>query len=163
LSYFIMPTISVPLDSELVGELYLRAGHPATDIGSWIENVVRDYLDRTADDGDWADAYYSWREKAAGSEAFQSEFGDPKGGYRWGTLFMPNGTLVRMEYKRQTYQATVKFDKIDYKGETHTPSELASKIAAGTSRNAWRDLMVKRPGDTEWCLADELRRVKRGA
>lgn len=157
-----MPTLPVPIDAELVGEFYLRAGQPSANISSWIENVVRDYLDRTADDGDWAEAYYSWRKEAAGSESFQTEFGDPKGGYRWGTLFMPNGTLLRMEYKRQTYRATVKFDYIEYECQRYTPSELASKIAAGTSRNAWRDLFVKRPGDTDWCLADELRR-RRGA
>ena len=26
------------------------------------------------------------------------------------------------------------------------------------SRNAWRDLLIKRPDDTDWCLADDLRR-----
>lgn len=158
-----MATLSVPLDSELVGELYLRAGQPNADIGSWIENVLRDYLDRTADDGDWAESYYSWREKAADSQSFQTEYGDPKGGYRWGPLFMPNGTLIRMEYKRQTHQATVKFDRIDYEGENYSPSELARRIASGTSRNAWRDLLVKRPGDTEWLLADDMRRRPRSA
>jgi len=157
-----MATLAVPLDAELVGELYLRAGQPSADIGSWIEDVLRDYLDRTAEDGDWAQAYYAWREKAAGSEAFESEYGNPKGGYRWGPLFLPNGTLIRMEYKRQTHQATVKFDRIDYEGQKYTASELASKIAAGTNRNAWRDLLLKRPGDTDWCLADELRRRQRG-
>ena len=63
-----------------------------------------------------------------------------------------------MEYKKQISQATVKNNKIDFKDENYSPSELASAIAAGTSRNAWRDLLIKRPGDTGWCLADELRR-----
>ncbi len=157
-----MATLSVPIDAELIGELYLRAGHPKKDIASWIEDVLQDYLERTAEDGDWSEAYYSWREEAAGSEAFESKFGDPKGGYHWAPLFLPNGTLIRMDYKRQTYQATVKFNRIEHDGLNYTPSELASKIAAGTNRNAWRDLLMKRPGETDWCIAEELRRRQRG-
>lgn len=156
-----MPTLSVPIEAEIIGELYLRKGDPNADISGWIEHVLFDYLERTADDGDWSPAYYEWREKAADSEDFESEFGNPKGGYRWGSLFLPNGTLIRMVYKRQTFQATVKFDRIDYEGQSYSPSELARKIAGGTSRNAWRDLLLRRPGDTDWSLADELRRRHR--
>jgi hypothetical protein len=151
-----MPSVSIPINSELVGELFLRTGKPQTDIGAWIENVVRDYLERTAGD-EWSEAYTNWREsQGVGSMALEA--GDPKGGYRWGTLWMPNGTLIRMEYKRETHLAMVKFDRIDFNGATYSPSELASKIAAGTNRNAWRDLFIKRPVDSDWCSADELRR-----
>jgi hypothetical protein len=158
-----MATISIPIDSELVGEMFLRAGKTDVDVGSWIEQVLADYLERTRDDGPWAEAYYKWREESADSEKFRTEFGDPKTGYRWGPLFLSNGTLIRMEYKRQAVQAVVKFDHIIYQGQSYTPSELASKIAAGTSRNAWRDLYVKRPSDNNWCLADELRRRLRSS
>lgn len=152
-----MPYIAIPIDSEIIGELYLRKGSPNIDVASWIENIVRDYLERTADD-DWSEAYYAYRERQAGSEDFAAEFGDPKGGYHWTPLFLPNGTLIRMEYKKETSQAAVKNNKIDFNGECYSPSELARIIAAGTTRNAWRDLLIKRPGDTDWLLADELRR-----
>lgn len=151
-----MPTIAIPLDSEIIGELYLRAG-PKADISDWIENVVRDYLERTADDK-WSDAYYAYRESQVGALDFAAEFGDLKGGFHWAPLFLPNGTLIRMEYKKEVSSAAVKNNKIDFKGENYSPSELARVIAAGTSRNAWRDLLIKRPGDTDWCLADDLRR-----
>lgn len=36
------------------------------------------------------------------------------------------------------------------------PGRLANTIA-GTSRNAWRDLWIKRSGHTEWRLADDCR------
>lgn len=153
-----MPTISIPIDSEIIGELYLRTGDPKIDPAGWIETIVQDYLERTSEDGNWSDAYYAYRELQSGSKNFVKEFGDPKGGYHWTPLFLPNSTLIRMEYKREVSHATVKHNKIDLKGESYSPSELARFIANGTNRNAWRDLLIKRPGDTNWCLADELRR-----
>lgn len=152
--------IAVPINSEIVGELFLRRG-PKTDISAWIEDVVWSYLERTADEGEWNDAYYEYRSREAGTKDFTEEFGNPKEGYYWSPLFLPNGTSIRMDYKRDTYYATVKFGKVMFKDENYSPSELARHIASGTSRNAWRDLVIKRPGDTEWTLADDLRkRVK---
>ena len=151
-----MAKLAVPIDSEIIGELFLRAG-PTVDVGDWIENVVRDYLERTADD-EWSDAYYAYREQQAGAKDFAAEFGDPKGGYHWAPLYLPNGTLIRMEYKKEVFNAVVKHNKIYFEGDTYSPSELAGTIASGTNRNAWRDLLIKRPGDTDWALAYDLRR-----
>lgn len=153
-----MLQIAIPLDSEIIGEMFLRVG-PAVDISNWIENVVRDYLERTADDADkWSDAYNAYRVSQAAPNDFAAEFGDPKGGYHWAPLFLPNGTLIRMEYKKKVTQAVVKHNKIDLDGASYSPSELASFIAADTNRNAWRDLLIKLPGRTDWCLAEQLRR-----
>lgn len=152
-----MPTIAIPIDSEIIGELYLRAGKPDADITAWIQNVVYDYLERTMDD-EWSEAYHVYRLNNSKLDDFLGEFGDPKGGCHWAPLFLPNGTLIRMEYKKEISQAAVKNNKIEFKGGNYTPSELACFIANGTNRNAWRDLLVKRPGDTDWCLADDLRR-----
>lgn len=151
-----MPTIAIPIDSEIIGEMFLRSG-PKADISDWIENVVRDYLERTADD-QWSDAYYAYREQQASVVDFVAEFGDPKGGYHWAPLFLPNGTLIRMDYKKDVFNAAVRNNKIEFRGEYFSPSELARIIASGTSRNAWRDLLIKRPGDAGWQLADDLRR-----
>lgn len=153
-----MPTIAIPIDSEIIGELYLRTGDPKVDTAGWIETVMRDYLERTSEDRNWSEAYYAYRENQSGSENFVAEFGDPKGGYHWAPLFLPNGTHIRMEYKKEISQATVKNNKIYFDGESYSPSELARVIAKGTNRNAWRDLLIKRPSDTDWCLADDLRR-----
>ena len=153
-----MSTLAIPIDSEIIGELYLRAGSPKVDLTGWIENVVRNYLDRTADDGTWSEAYYAYCERQAGSEDFVNEFGDAKGGYHWAPLFLPNGTLIRMEYKKKVSLAAVKHNTIEFNGVSYSPSELARNIANGTNRNAWRDLLIKRPNDAGWCLADELRK-----
>ena len=153
-----MSQIAIPLDSKIIGEMFLRLG-PDVDVSDWIENVVRDYLERTADDaGNWSDAYNAYRDSQVAPNEVAAEFGDPKGGYHWAPLFLPNGTLIRMEYKRKLSQAAVKDNKIDLNGTSYSPSELASFIAAGTNRNAWRDLLIKLPGRSDWCLADQLRR-----
>jgi hypothetical protein len=149
--------ISVPIDSKILGEMFLRRGLEA-DISLWVEDVVSDYLERTADEGDWNDAYYKFRESQTGAKDFAAKFGNPKEGYHWAPLFLPNGTAIRMPYKKETSHATVRFGKIDFNGHNYSASELARVIANNTSRNAWRDLWIKRPGDSQWILADELRR-----
>jgi hypothetical protein len=78
-------------------------------------------------------------------------------GYQWKNLFLADGTQIRMHYKNAYSYARVEGDEIIYKGESISPGTLANTIA-GTSRNAWRDLWIKRPDDKEWTLADECRR-----
>jgi hypothetical protein len=77
-------------------------------------------------------------------------------------MFLPNGTKISMNYRAQQYSAEVRHEQIHYEGKTFTPSELARAIASNTSRNAWRDLMIKQPNDQDWQLADVLRRKSRG-
>jgi hypothetical protein len=77
-------------------------------------------------------------------------------GYQWKSLFLPNGTELRMQYKGRYHYAKVEGDQLLYQGEPTSPGSLANTIA-GSSRNAWRDLWIKRPGDTTWRLSDELR------
>lgn len=154
-----MPDIPIPIDSEIVGELFLRSpSGPKTDVAGWIETIVTDFLERTADEGYWSEAYYAYREQQSGVKDFLAEFGNPKGGYHWAPLFLPNGTLIRMTYMKEVFNAAVRNDKIEFKGGYFSPSELAHVIANKTRRNAWRDLLIKRPGDTEWLLADDIRR-----
>jgi hypothetical protein len=80
-------------------------------------------------------------------------------GYQWKNLFLPEGTEIRMQYKGVYSYAKVENDELLYNGQPTSPSNLANTIA-GSSRNAWRDLWIKRPGDSDWCLADELRDQK---
>nr|WP_315429439.1 hypothetical protein [uncultured Albidiferax sp.] len=77
-------------------------------------------------------------------------------GYQWKSLFLPDSTEVRMQYKGDWSYARVEGDKLVYEGESITPGRLANTIA-GSSRNAWRDLWIKRPADAEWLLADDCR------
>ena len=58
----------------------------------------------------------------------------------------------------QLGHAVVRHEEIEFEEEVYTPSQLANKIAGGTSRNAWRDLRIKERGSSQWVLADDLRR-----
>jgi hypothetical protein len=78
-------------------------------------------------------------------------------GYQWKNLFLPDGTQIRMPYKGTFHYAKVEGDQIIYQGTSISPASLANKIAS-SSRNAWRDLWIKRPEDKEWTLANNCRR-----
>lgn len=94
---------------------------------------------------------------------------EPDRGVIWGTVFLRDGTWVRMSYKRQVYYAMVVGDqlisqqdvvrdgvKILEKGQPVSPSEFAGRVT-GTSRNAWLCLYVRKPGEDEWELAGRVR------
>ena len=149
--------ICVPISVEIVYEMLLRKG-AGQDISGWIESIVLDYLERTKDFDDWNDEYYNYLERKTGESDFREKYGDATKGYRWKELDLPNGSHLYMEYKKKKHYATVRFEKIVYEGESFSPAELARKIADGTTRNAWRDIYIKRPGEKEWKLADVLRK-----
>jgi hypothetical protein len=151
--------VYVPVPASLYNEIVLRIGDPDRDISGYIEHAVASYLERTEDDGDWSAAYYAWKNGRKPAEEFRQRYGDPAKGYYWTPLFLPNGTQIAMLYGGKTQVAEVRNEKIFFEGEEiSSPSVLASRIAAGTNRNAWRDLRIKRPQDVEYRLADELRR-----
>jgi len=81
-------------------------------------------------------------------------------GYLWkhkdSHLFLPHGTSIRMNYKGRVYTAVVEGDAIIYEGKSYSPANLVNTITS-TSRNAWRDLWIKKPGQTDWLLADNCR------
>lgn len=82
-------------------------------------------------------------------------------GYQWKSLFLPDGTEVRMQYKGSYSYARVEGDRLMYDGKQISPGSLAKTVAGG-SRNAWRDLWIKRPSDTDWALAVDLRNQPSG-
>jgi hypothetical protein len=81
-------------------------------------------------------------------------------GFMWesggGQLFLPHGTDIRMTYKSQDYFAKVEADQIVFAGKATSPGSLANGIA-NSSRNAWRDLWIKFPGEDHWTLSNDLR------
>ena len=52
--------------------------------------------------------------------------------------------------------AIIEHEEVHYEGQSFTPASWANHIA-GHSRNAWRDIYVKRPTDSEWVFANTLR------
>jgi hypothetical protein len=147
--------IGIPISAEIIYEMLLRKG-PEQDIAGWIENVVEDYLKRTEGNNEWNDEYYEYLERKTGESDFKEKYGDATKGYRWQELDLPNGTQLYMEYKKEKHYACVKHEKIIYKDESFSPSQLVRKIT-NTTRNAWRDIYIQYPGKNEWKLADILR------
>ena len=123
-------------------------------MSGYIHQAVESFLDRTEGDGN------VWPKKLSEEEdaGFQAEYGDPERGYQWYPLFLPNGTKIRMKYGGQQSYAEIRHERLQAGEEHMSPSRFASLVANNTSRNAWQDLYIKRPGDGSWQLADTLRR-----
>ncbi|MBI1218424.1 MAG: hypothetical protein GC186_07730 [Rhodobacteraceae bacterium] len=75
----------------------------------------------------------------------------------WKEVSIPAGSEVRMLYDGRLHFGSVKEGKICDESGSFSPSEWASKVASGTSRNAWRDLWFKFPRESEWVSALMLR------
>jgi hypothetical protein len=151
--------IGLPFRLSLVSEFILRSGRHV-DIAGRVEYIVRDYLDRTrGDDTIWSEAH---ADQVTKEEESGRSFGDPNKGYQWLNLFVPNGTKIRMPYKGSYHYAMIDHEHLVYEIESLSPSEFASRVAGGTSRNAWRDLWFQFPGSNTWELADMVRKAKSG-
>ena len=81
-------------------------------------------------------------------------------GYQWKSLFLPDGTLLRFDYRHQTYRAEVRGNHIIFEGRPYSPRQLLLHVT-GSVRNAWRALWLRCPGDFRWHLADTRRRILR--
>jgi hypothetical protein len=78
-------------------------------------------------------------------------------GYQWKTLFLPEGTWLRMAYRNDHEYAIVEGDHIMYKGRAVSPNQFASGYADSV-RNAWQDISIRMPGEKNWKRADLRRR-----
>ncbi len=78
-------------------------------------------------------------------------------GYQWKTLFLPEGTWLRMAYRGDHEYAVVEGDRIMYKGRAISPNQFASGYADSV-RNAWQDISIRMPGEQHWKLAGVRRR-----
>ncbi len=149
--------VYVPIDADIYAEFILRSGENV-DVANYIENIVWNYMNETEGDSSiWSDAHVE-KIRAQVDEGFEEIYGDPEGSHQWDNLFLENGTKIRMKYKGRNFFAVVRHEEIEFEEEVYTPSQLAKKIANGTSRNAWRDLWIKERGSSQWVLADDLRR-----
>jgi hypothetical protein len=77
-------------------------------------------------------------------------------GYRWKSVFLPDGTLISFTHKQSSHVATVVGNELLHDGRVTTPSEFINTISE-SPRNAWRDIWIKRPGDAGWIPAHQLR------
>lgn len=82
---------------------------------------------------------------------------DAPRGYQWKSLFLPDGTWVRMAYRGDHEYAHVEGDRLMYKGRPTTPNKFASEHT-DTVRNAWYDISIRMPGEKNWKMAYQRRK-----
>jgi hypothetical protein len=99
---------------------------------------------------------------AAAQGRFTNLAPSPTRGYQWKTLFLPHGTELRMRFGDRSFHARVERDAIWYQGQRVSPRQMTIAIA-GDGRNAWRDLWIRLPTDTQWRPASLLRRQAEAA
>lgn len=129
--------VAVPLPTDLYAEFARRFPNGVSTV---LEELARNFLDRTADDLD--------------------DFSDrlPQGVY-WEALLLPDGTEVRTKYFGEYKLAKIDKAQITWEGKVYrSMSQLARKMRGNTSNNAWKVLEIKRPTDPTWKIADYLRR-----
>jgi hypothetical protein len=110
--------VFVPITSEIYNELVLRYGDIKTDVSGTIEYVVSDFLERTKDEDWWGEQYKNSRDADRMLDDLMKDSGDKNKGYQWLTVFLPNGTKLKMAYKGRDYYAEVAHEKIMYEGES---------------------------------------------
>jgi hypothetical protein len=82
----------------------------------------------------------------------------PARGYQWKTLFLPEGTELRVTSAAGTSAyARVLGDDIIFGNRRTSPRQLCL-ATLGAGRNAWRDVWVLLPGQLKWRPASLLRR-----
>ena len=150
--------VFVPLHVELYADLVRRSGD--ADVSGYVHHSIESFLERTEGDAGIWSAEYIAKLAEKEDEAFWEKFGDPTRGFQWQTVFLPNGTRIRMTYGGNDSYAEIRHARFCYEDEMISPSRFASRVANNTRRNAWRDLYIKFPGEAAWRHADSLRRVK---
>ncbi|MGZ5201699.1 MAG: hypothetical protein ACXWC4_18195 [Telluria sp.] len=81
----------------------------------------------------------------------------PMRGYQWKSLFLPEGTALRMFIDRKFHYARVEGEVILHEGRAVTPQGFTT-ACGGRCRNAWRDVWLLLPGERQWYPASTLRR-----
>lgn len=82
----------------------------------------------------------------------------PSRGYQWKSVFLPEGTQLRMHHRDESYYARVEGDAIVFQGQRMSPRQMTIAIGGG-GHNAWRELAILLPGETKWKPASLLRRA----
>jgi hypothetical protein len=154
--------VYVPLKRELYHELVRRHDRREdVNVAALVERAVETFLKNT--DGDpsiWTSKEYldDYEDRTACAED-RGTCGDPDHGFQWCSVYLPNGTILRMQHEGRWHEAYVIRQAIrrgmDDAGQ-YTPDWLATEIC-GSPRDGWDDLFILRPGDRGPTLARDAR------
>ena len=129
-------TTYVPLKNDLLMKLIDRykENYPIA-----IDDVIEDFLERTADEHD-------------------EQTGFREGGYVWDQLELPSGTQLRTRYLDEWQMATLKNGKFYFRNKPYTsPAKVCNAMRGDKTTNAWMMLQIKRPQDIEFKKAEKFR------
>jgi hypothetical protein len=164
-------TIYIPFDQELYDDI-IRFSDGTIDPVGRVDHELRSFLETSVefDPQVWGDRLYDvaakyrsdllerWRQEDAEGLREREEASRP---LVWKGVTIANGAEVRMSYGDKHHFAVVRGGHIVDDGKSYSPSEWARKIAAGTSRNAWRDLWFREPPSKTWVPASWMRQQAR--
>jgi hypothetical protein len=159
--------IYIPVNKELYDDI-IRFSDGSIDPAELVDTELQSFLERTVEgNGElWGDRLYEvaakyapevlerWRREDAEGFKEREEASRP---LVWKEVTIANGAEVRMFYGDKHHFAVVRGGHIVDDEKPYSPSEWASKIAAGTSRNAWRDLWFREPLSKMWVPASLMR------
>jgi len=80
---------------------------------------------------------------------------EPKG-YFWKTVFLPDGTRLRISGSFGTHYADVVCGELIYDSQPVSPNQFVT-ASLGNVGNAWKVICVQLPGDSDWTPAIRLR------
>src|SRR5471032_2695203 len=123
-----------------------------------------DFLDHSDDEQDFSDAaaaaLRAWlddkQRQPQGAESEQPLLR----GYMWKSLFLPEGTQLRMFLRGEHDYAVVVGDRLMHRNRAVSPNQFANSFD-GCVRNAWRAVSLRMPGEKSWKYADARRRELR--
>ena len=122
-----------------------------------------DFLDHSDDEQDPSEAAVSalraWLDQKRQPQAAESAQPLLRG-YMWKSLFLPEGTQMRMFLRGDHDYAVVVGDRLMHRNRAVSPNQFANSFD-GCVRNAWRDVSIRMPGEKSWKYADARRRELR--
>lgn len=77
-------------------------------------------------------------------------------GYFWKTVFLPDGTRLRISSSVGKHFAEVACGELLYDSRSVSPNQFVT-ASLGNTGNAWKVIYVQLPGDTDWTQALRLR------
>ena len=172
--------IYLPFNKRLYDDV-VRFSDGHCDLVWTMEDQFHDFIRRTADDycfgvmGDdparlrkFLEIYHPdivarWDKEDTSTEEDDRALSEKWSPLVWKEVEVAAGSEVRMQYAGAYHTARVAKGKVIDSDGQFSPSEWASKVAAGTNRNAWRDLYFRLPGKADWVSATALREEARKA
>lgn len=106
-----------------------------------------------------AQALRAWLDNQRRNELMDAD--QAPDGYMWKNVFLPNGTRINFAGRTEFGGAFVVNGQFVYRGTPMSPNKFAA-LAGENTRNAWRDLVVRIPGEVRPKRASVLRRELEG-